>query len=96
MKNLSLSQEDYLPALMWLIDPNHNSRMSGRTHTLAYAFIKTAILNPGKDICVFDHQTHPTAFNQLVREIRLLLGSDEFKNYPITYKANVKCLICER
>lgn len=87
MSNLSSTQASYLQALMWLVDPNIPNRCTGRTHTLAYAFMITAMENPGRDIELFDHRGHPSSINQIVREINLMSTDDEFKDK--NFKLNI-------
>lgn len=93
MQNLSPIQEKHLESILWLI--SSKERLSGRTRTLAYAFIKTAINNPGLDIPLFDHLTYPSALIGLYREIRLLTVSDEFIDKSFYINASMRTLVCK-
>lgn len=52
--NLTQLQEQYLPAIEWLVDLD-SYRRQGRTYTMAVAFIMAAMKRPGVMVEVWDH-----------------------------------------
>lgn len=95
MDNLSPSQQTHLKSIMWLIDSSQSLRCTGRTRVLAYAFMIHACTNMGKAIDLFDHLVHPTAVLTIMREIQLMMKTDEFKNRRFKINISMKTLTCE-
>lgn len=71
--NLTQLQEEYLPAIEWLLDVN-SYRAQGRTYTMAVAFIKIAMKRPGMPVRVRDHHSVPNGgFNPEQRRMMQLI-----------------------
>ena len=63
-------QEKYLEALEWLVSDRPN-RGTGRTFSLACAFVNTSVKNPGCAITIFDHvPTLRCTIEIMAREVR--------------------------
>lgn len=72
MIELTKTQQDFLPAAMWLLD--RHCRGEGRTALMACTFIQLAIKYPGETITTFDHcPTQRCTREILMKEVRVLL-----------------------
>lgn len=85
MFRLTKIQEDFLPAIEWLIDDSINSRASGRTTLMAYAFLNKAIREKGRWIKVFDHYATPKGY--IVSGIKKILIETGNK-YKVKFRDN--------
>lgn len=75
LKLLTPLQKTRLSVLEWLID-EPGSKGTGRTHLLALAFIKIALIYPNNKIYVWDHHNFNADKKRVVRLIHHILEKD--------------------